>query len=61
MLFHSIDPAENDRTLLLPPKTPIEIVAAAGRTNHSISVGNSNTIELPCPYSGTEKTLYNLV
>ena len=49
MLFHSIDPARID------PTTPTKIVAAAGRTNQSISVRNGNTIELHCPYLGTEK------
>ena len=55
MLFHSIDPARIDRTSSLPPTTPTKIVAAAGRTNQSISVRNGNTIELHCPYLGTEK------
>ena len=55
MLFHSIDPAQIDRTSLLPPTSPTKIVAGAGRTNQSISVRNGNTIELHCPYSGTEK------
>ena len=55
MLFHSIDPARIDRTSSLPPTTPTKIVAGAGRTNQSISVINGNTIELHCPYLGTEK------
>ena len=54
MLFHSIDPAQIDRTSSLPPTTPTEIVAAAGRTNQSMSVRNGNNNELHCPYLGTE-------
>ena len=49
MLFHSIDPAQIDLTLLLPPTTPTKIVAGAGRTNQSISVRNPH-----CPYLDAE-------
>ena len=44
-----------NRFARIDPTTPTKIVAAAGRTNQSISVRNGNTIELHCLNLGTEK------